>query len=67
MVKRKTTKINKKARIRTLHKMIKGKNYIRIKCNKCMKLRQIRTINEEIYTTEIRKKWICLFCRRERK
>jgi len=41
----------------------KNPNYVYLICSKCGKSRYIRTNNKKLYTKEIRKNNICIFCK----
>ena len=58
---------NKKKRGRpkgSLNKVINitPRKYVNLKCSKCKTHYSIRTDNPEIYTPEIKAKWVCPLC-----
>lgn len=71
------TKSKSKKNSKQLRKYIKRKreetgiyerrHFIYLTCNKCKKEYKIRVNDKSIYTEEIIKNWICIFCRHKRR
>lgn len=40
---------------------------VRLTCNKCKKIKELHTTRPEIYTEEVRRNYICLFCKSKKR
>jgi len=70
-IKRKAiNKAIKKKRKEYIKEVKHQRRYVRtitLKCKKCKRVYKINTTKSEIYTVEVKKKWLCYFCKKEEK
>jgi len=61
--KKKMTSRQKLKWAKDITKKGKHRDFVYLKCQRCGEIRRIHTQNKEIYTDEVRKRFICIFCK----